>query len=413
MNWFLLALVAASSYTVRVDQAPLRSSCDSASSVVAPLPAGTPVEIKFSLAGSPQTCYQVSAMVEGKQLQGYLAADAMSNTEEFEKQRRDAAPVMSGTAPAPRKIELPKGIGLNIGGGLQQEVTRAMELIQRNQPGEAQRILEDLAKRFPKDPGLWAAAGMAAYRNDQPQDAVYFFRQSLDLKRDPTVERMMIEVQRQADADKSGEKKHGMRFLLRYDGTVADSETASAMLQILEEEFSRVSVQLGCRAEERIVTIVQTREAYVRTTQAAEWSGAAYDGKIHVPLMTKNQIGPQMREIVAHEIVHACLANMGNYPLWLHEGLAQKLSGRVLGSAERNQLMAMGKKGGLPKLGQLGQSWNGLDSQQAALAYGMSLLAVDLFYQHHSGFGMRNLLNNPDQLPRFTESLDKHIAGQQ
>jgi len=38
---------------------------------------------------------------------------------------------------------------------------------------------------------------------------------------------------------------------------------------ILEEEFGRISFQLGCRAEERIVTIVQSREAYLKNNRGA------------------------------------------------------------------------------------------------------------------------------------------------
>jgi len=45
------------------------------------------------------------------------------------------------------------------------------------------------------------------------------------------------------------------------------------------------------------------------------------------------------RQVFAHELVHACLANIGSWPAWLHEGLAQKLSGEPVsaGYAGNNQ----------------------------------------------------------------------------
>ena len=128
------------------------------------------------------------------------------------------------------------------------------------------------------------------------------------------------------------------QFLLRYDGAVADPGTAQAMVAILEEEFTRVSFQLGCRAEERIVTIVQSREAYLKTTGAPGWSGGGYDGKIHIPVLDGTQATPRIRQVFAHELVHACLSNIGAWPAWLHEGLAQRLSpARLCGRASGRQ----------------------------------------------------------------------------
>ena len=35
--------------------------------------------------------------------------------------------------------------------------------------------------------------------------------------------------------------------------------------------------------------------------------------------------GALTRRTLAHETVHACLAALGNWPAWVHEGLAQRL----------------------------------------------------------------------------------------
>jgi hypothetical protein len=39
----------------------------------------------------------------------------------------------------------------------------------------------------------------------------------------------------------------------------------------------------------------------------------------------------------------------------------------------------------------------------------MALAAVDLFFQYHAEFGIRNLMNNPDALSRITEDLDRRL----
>src|SRR5258708_38231503 len=144
-------------------------------------------------------------------------------------------------------------------------------------------MVEECWPRFANNPDLGAVAGTGGYKSDNLRLALQYWRESLYIKADPQVERAYKSALHESQNDKSGEKKFGTRFLLRYDGAVADSETASAMLAVLEQEFTRVSFQLGCRADERIVTIVQSREAYLKTTGAPGWSGGGYNGKIRSP----------------------------------------------------------------------------------------------------------------------------------
>src|SRR5437016_8365163 len=96
-----LLVLAAAAQTVKVDQFPLRAGCGESDPVVARLHAGDPVQIKFSLAGEKQPCYVVSATVDGKVVDGNLPADALTGLEEFDRSRRNAAPVIA-SAEAPK-----------------------------------------------------------------------------------------------------------------------------------------------------------------------------------------------------------------------------------------------------------------------------------------------------------------------
>jgi tetratricopeptide (TPR) repeat protein len=402
----IILFLAAAVQTVKVDQFPLRSGCSEAATVLARLHAGDPVQIKFSLAAGSEACYVVSAVVDGKTVEGNLPASALTGLDEFERARREAAPVtatVTSSTPKPEAVPLPRVKSSS------PEMDRAIQLLERNQPEQALEILQKFIGLFPNNPELLALAGTAAYKSDNLRVALEYWKQSLDIKADPAVERSYKAAVAESNNDKSGEKKFGTRFLLRYDGAVADSDTAGAMVMILEEEFSRISSQLGCRAEERIVTIVQSREAYLRTTGAPEWSGGGYDGKIHIPILDRKQAAAGARGVFAHELVHACLANIGSWPQWLHEGLAQRLSGGALPPGTREAIRALAKEGKLPKLSALGQGWGAKSAAEAQLAYGMALVAVDLFYQYHSGLGIRNLMNNPAALPGVTEDLDKRL----
>src|SRR6185369_16932074 len=103
--------------------------------------------------------------------------------------------------------------------------------------------------------------------------------------------------------------------------------SAREMLATLDQEFFRISGQLGCKAEEKIVAIAQSRSAYRKTTDAAEWNGGQFDGRIRVPVYDGQAMDASMRRALAHETTHACLSMLGKWPSWFHEGLAQRLSG--------------------------------------------------------------------------------------
>ena len=118
--------------------------------------------------------------------------------------------------------------------------------------------------------------------------AIEYWKESLEKEPNPSLERLLQRAQREAQGDTSAGRKYGARFLLRYDETKSDSESARGLLAVLEEEYSRISYELGCPFEERLTAIVQPLDAYRRSTEAAEWSGGQFDGRIRVAMLERN-----------------------------------------------------------------------------------------------------------------------------
>ena len=160
--------------------------------------------------------------------------------------------------------------------------------------------------------------------------------------------------------------------------------------------------------EERLVAILLSREAYLKTTGAAEWSGGSFDGRIKVAVHEK-PIGENTRRILAHEMVHACLASTGEWPAWLHEGLAQKYSGEVRAEAWRQRVHQMAREGTLPRLDRMSQTWSRMSSDHAAIAYTMALEAVNLIFMTYGEQGINNLARNPGWLPQLSAELDRRL----
>ena len=403
----LLFFVAA--LAVRTDRTPLRSGCDSEDSIVANLPAGTPVEVRFRLADGSD-CFKVAATIDGKDVLGYVPASALTGLERFEHDRASAAsvdvlreltPVVTQSSKAIQKTGDPA-------------LDRAQQLLAANQPAQALEEAQSAIQRHPHDPNVLAFAGIAAYRADQLRTALDYWKQSLEIAPNEQLAAVYNHVKHEADSDKSGEKLYGLHIALRYEGEALPADTARAIVSVLDDDFSKIAAQLGCSSEERITAIVQSRDAYLRSTGAAEWSGGQYDGRIHIAWTDGAQVGPKMQRALAHELVHACLTSIPSgpspWPAWLQEGLAQKLSGDTLSSAVREKLHQMAEAHAIPKLENLQQNWSRMTTQNAVAAYSLALAAADALYDSYASYGIRNVLRNPETLPRITADLDSKLG---
>ncbi len=387
---------------VKSDHTALRSGCDEGAGTVATLSAGAPVTIRFALSGSETPCYKVAVEQNGRIVEGYLPASEIDGLDQFDQQRREAAIVDQSAAGVNEMTSAIPAIAPK-----SAPAREAARLIESSRPSKALELLRPELERS-RDPNLFALAGLAAWRADQARLALDYWKTSLELKPDASLEQAYRRVLRETAGDQSTERLVGMRVALRYDPAAVPAETARLMLAALDQAFLRVSAELGCAAEERIVAIVQSPEAYRKTVDVAEWNAGQFDGRIRVPV--SGRLDESVRRVFTHETVHACLAVLGRWPAWFHEGLAQKLSGDSTSAAARAQIAAEARRGKLPRLENLGQDWSRLDTAHARLAYAESLEAVEMFYENYAQFGIANLLRNPDRLAPIAADLDRRLG---
>ena len=366
---------------------------------------GDPAQILFAISGDIGTCYKVSLTRDGKTVQGYLPARSLSGIESFEQGRRSAGRI---EVPAEVRREIAARTAGAAAGASNGEGARIQKLMAAGQNEQALELLQGIIKRGQRDANTLAAAGLTALQSDQPKLALDYFDQSLALAPSPAIQDLRQRAAREVASDRSSEKLVGIKFNFRYDDKAVTADQARELLPILDSEFTRVSESLGCRAEERLTAIVQTPEAYRQSTGAAEWSGGQYDGRIRVALLEPTP-GEHTRRTFAHEIVHACLARTGEWPAWLHEGLAQKISGQTIPDEQRAEVQRMARQGELPALEQMGRSWSRLSSRHAALAYTTALMAIEQLYSAYGASGVRNLLQNPTSLGRIAADIDRRL----
>ncbi|MGA2879509.1 MAG: hypothetical protein ABSG13_11200 [Bryobacteraceae bacterium] len=297
-------------------------------------------------------------------------------------------------------------------------VHRAADLLNANRPVHALQQLQDAILHHPQDPKVLLLAGLAAYRSDEIQAALDYWKMSLDLAPNEELNRVYANVQREAAADRSSQKLYGVHIALRYDSQALPADAARAILVELDDSYARVSAQLGCSLDERIVAIVRSRESYLSVTGAADWSGGQYDGRIHIAAMPdltdRSLVDASMQRALTHELVHACLMSIPSgsapWPAWLQEGLAQKLSGDTLQPSVRQELRKRAAAHAITRLENLGEDWSSMPKQRAVDAYHLALAAADALYDHASSDGLLEVLANPDFLPAIAAKLDAELG---
>jgi len=409
MGWLLLVFLAVS---VKEDQTPLRAGCAPDATVVTVLPAGTTVKLRYALSGESVPCYKVATDADGKHFEGYLRASQIDGLDSFTQARQEAGWVEVKATPTPSpadgnsKPAAPrKGIRIRASAA----AVHANEIIGEGRFDEALGILDAEISRHP-DAGLYAMAGTAARQSDDNRRALEYFRKSLELESNPDVEALVKELDREYTADHSNAKLYGVRVALRFDSDAIPVETARQMIGTIDETLTQVSQQLGCPNDEKVVTIAQTWEAYRKSVGFVEWSGGVFDGRIRVPMDRGTGMNEQSRRTLAHEATHACLSRFGNVPGWLHEGLAQKLSGESISPVARAAVTTMAREGKLASLVQLGSGFGGLNSQQARVAYTQALMAVEILLKDYGNDGLRNILRNPERIASIAPEIDKRLA---
>jgi tetratricopeptide (TPR) repeat protein len=402
-------LLALSAATVTTDSV-VRSGCESDDRELARLPAGASVEVRSALSGGAGTCFKIVATVDGKTVSGYVPAKLLQGAESFDQARRSAQSLGGGVSATMSEVKSMVAKAAAPRGAKEHPASKALELVQLNQPAEALRLLDSELKRYPRDPYLLAVAGFAYYKTDDLDRAIIAFKDSLDIEHNPGVEQFMKRAMRERDADRGSERMTGIRVTLRYERGSVPADLARAMLDVLDQEYMRVSSQIGCRANEKLMAVVQSRESYLQSTSAAEWSGGMYDGRIHIPVTETRSISPQTRRVFAHELVHACLSELGQWPAWVQEGLAQKYSGEAPAAEQQAIVREMLRAKQLPRVSQLGASFSRMSSEHARVAYTYAYLAAEKLLELNASVGIGNLLRNPGDLSRYTEQVEKALG---
>jgi tetratricopeptide (TPR) repeat protein len=200
-------------------------------------------------------------------------------------------------------------------------------------------------------------------------------------------------------------RSQGTHFTVLFEGP-ADEFLARRVLDYLESAYRHVGESLSAYPTQPITVVLYTTQQFQDITRMPGWTGAAYDGRIHVPVGGAMQATEQLDRVLTHEFVHAVVANIGGpaVPVWLNEGLATVLEPG--GVAQSDAVLASVNV--RPRLQQLHGSFSGLNAAQARLAYAYSAHAVQRIIALRGAYAVVGLLRDLARGVDFNTAFGKN-----
>ena len=228
------------------------------------------------------------------------------------------------------------------------------------------------------------AQALVLYRQNDLENALERARAALSLRNDDELRELQAQWTREIVVQRNYDDARTAHFVVLFDG-YEHEEMKHAVLGILKDAYADIGKELNYFPSEPVTVILYTGKDFSDVTRAPEWSGGMFgkvDGKIRLPVHGAEGQEQTLRRVLFHEYVHALLHSLApGTPMWLHEGLAQFLSGDE--AVNVGQLIPLGLLAkGFPR-----------QARPAYVAYMESLQAVQDLVDEYGMPRLRRLLD--------------------
>ncbi len=201
-------------------------------------------------------------------------------------------------------------------------------------------------------------------------------------------------------------------ILLVYDGQRLEPGVESTLLGALEGAYADLVQDLGSAPARKVEVVVYAERDWRLATQAPDWSGGLFDGKVRVPAQGLTGVTPRLLSVLKHEMTHAFVAvrTNGRAPVWLHEGLAQVEEGKT--SVPYAGALLEGwrreKTFGLPALE---GSFRRLSSSQVQSSYLVALAAAEMLRDTRGPGAIGHLLDSLGEGTPVEQAMRETMRG--
>jgi len=250
-------------------------------------------------------------------------------------------------------------------------------LVRTGNASQAVTYAQRAVSAAPRSPDAYTVLGYAQQASDHTKEAVASWKHSLELRPDPAVQQYLDKAQREQNVETDFAQRESSHFVMHYEGKQTSEAFRGQILAALESDYDDLVRDLGTPPRDNILVTLYTEQAFFDVTRAPSWSGALNDGKLRIPISGLNSLTSELARVLKHELAHSFINQLsaGRCPHWLHEGVAQLLEPRTLGSDGRQLAQLFKTQRNIP-LNVLEGSFMRLSGGEAYVAYAESLAAV-------------------------------------
>ena len=250
-------------------------------------------------------------------------------------------------------------------------------LVRTGNASQALTYAQRAVSAAPQSPDAYTVLGYAQQACDRTTDAVASWKHSLELRPDPTVQQYLTKAQREQNVETDFAQRESSHFVLHYEGKQTSEAFRGQIIAALESDYDDLARDLGTPPRDNILVTLYTEQAFFDVTRAPAWSGALNDGKLRIPISGLSSLTPELARVLKHELAHSFINQLsaGRCPPWLHEGIAQLMEAKSVGS-DGHQLALLFKSQRNIPLNVLEGSFMRFSGAEAYLAYAESLAAV-------------------------------------
>src|ERR1700685_213050 len=266
-------------------------------------------------------------------------------------------------------------------------------LIRTGNAAQALQYAQRAVRAAPDSPDAYTILGYAQFSADRTKEAISSWQHSLQLRPDSAVQQFLAKAQREDNAESNFTERESSHFVLHYEGKQTSDSFRGQILEALESDYDDLARDLGTPPRDNILVTLYTEQAFFDVTHAPPWSGAMNDGKLRIPINGLSSMTPELARVLKHELAHSFINQLsgGRCPPWLHEGIAQMLEPKSLGSDGRQLAQLFKLQHEIP-LNALEGSFMRFSGAQAYVAYGESLAAVSYINESYGMGDIQNIL---------------------
>ena len=271
-------------------------------------------------------------------------------------------------------------------------------LVRTGNAAQALPYAQRAVRSAPESPDAYTMLGYAQFASDRTKEAVASWKRSLELRPDATVQQFLAKAQREETVESNFSQGESSHFVLHYEGKQTSDTLRTQILEALESDYDDLVRDLGNPPRDNILVTLYTEQAFFDVTHAPTWSGAINDGKLRIPVSGLSSMTPELAHVLKHELAHSFITQLsgGRCPPWLHEGIAQLLEPKSLGS-DGHALAQLFKAQREVPINALEGSFQSFSGSQAYVAYAESLAAVSYINDSYGMSDVQRILQRLSQ----------------